>query len=174
MRIPSFPVRSRHLWRACALFAWLAAGCVFGAATTPNPGLKCYYPAPGAPVLDVAADVIVYGGTSGGVVAAVQAARMSKSVAFVVFGRHVGGMTAGGLTETDGVSSAVVSILDEPYDGWRHREFVGQENQPASLPGSDPDGVETVYWDPQTNDRLQRARVSIAGYPARFFRLRVR
>src|SRR6188472_1196920 len=80
---------------------------LFGAAATPNPGLHYYYPAPQVPVVDVEADVVVYGGTSGGAVAAVQAARMGKSVVLVVFGRHLGGMTSGGLTFTDGVDAAV-------------------------------------------------------------------
>lgn len=47
------------------------------------------------------ADVCVYGGTSGGVVAAVQAARMGKSVVLVEPGRHLGGMTSGGLSAVD-------------------------------------------------------------------------
>ncbi|HAC79260.1 MAG TPA: hypothetical protein DCG06_03120, partial [Deltaproteobacteria bacterium] len=47
------------------------------------------------------ADLCVYGGTSGGVVAAVQAARMGKRVALVEPGRHLGGMMAGGLSWSD-------------------------------------------------------------------------
>jgi hypothetical protein len=47
------------------------------------------------------ADVCVYGGTSGGVVAAVQAARMGKQVVLVEPGRHLGGMTSGGLSAVD-------------------------------------------------------------------------
>ncbi len=47
------------------------------------------------------AEVCVYGGTSGGVVAAVQAARMGKSVVLVEPGRHLGGMTSGGLSAVD-------------------------------------------------------------------------
>lgn len=46
-------------------------------------------------------DVCVYGGTSGGVVAAVQAARMGKRVVLVEPGRHLGGMTSGGLSAVD-------------------------------------------------------------------------
>ena len=46
-------------------------------------------------------DVVVYGGTSGGVAAAVQAARMGRSVALVEAGRHLGGMTSGGLSAVD-------------------------------------------------------------------------
>jgi NADPH-dependent 2,4-dienoyl-CoA reductase/sulfur reductase-like enzyme len=46
-------------------------------------------------------DVCVYGGTPGGVGAAVQASRMGKSAVLAVFRRHVGGMTAAGLTAVD-------------------------------------------------------------------------
>lgn len=46
-------------------------------------------------------DVCVYGATSGGVVAAVQAARMGKTVILADPGRNVGGMTAGGLGWVD-------------------------------------------------------------------------
>ncbi len=49
----------------------------------------------------IEADVCVYGGTSGGVVAAVQAARMGKSVVLVEPNRHLGGMTSGGLSAVD-------------------------------------------------------------------------
>ncbi|MDZ4289638.1 MAG: FAD-dependent oxidoreductase, partial [Prosthecobacter sp.] len=49
----------------------------------------------------VEADICVYGGTSGGVAAAVQAARMGKSVVIAEPGGHLGGMTAGGLSAVD-------------------------------------------------------------------------
>ncbi len=70
--------------------------------TTPNPGLKYYYPVPKAenPV-EVDYDVVVYGGTPAGIGAAIQARRMRKTAALYVFRRHVGGLTSGGLTETD-------------------------------------------------------------------------
>jgi len=55
---------------------------------------------PGAP-RTIEADVCVYGGTSGGVAAAVQAARMGKSAVIVEPGLHLGGMTAGGLSAVD-------------------------------------------------------------------------
>ena len=54
-----------------------------------------------APAADVVVDVAIYGGTSGGVVAAVQAARMGKSVVIIEPGRHLGGMTSGGLSAVD-------------------------------------------------------------------------
>jgi FAD dependent oxidoreductase len=50
---------------------------------------------------DHEADVCVFGGTSGGVTAAVQAARMGKSVILAEPGKHLGGMTSGGLSAVD-------------------------------------------------------------------------
>jgi hypothetical protein len=90
--------------------------------TTENPGLKYYYPTD-APVVHQDVDIVVYGATSGGVVAAVQAARMGKSVALVAFGRHVGGLTAGGLTATDGASDNVQGGITAEFfkmTGWSH------------------------------------------------------
>ena len=43
------------------------------------------------------ADVIVYGGTAGGVMAAVAAAREKASVILLEPGKHLGGMVSGGL-----------------------------------------------------------------------------
>jgi hypothetical protein len=54
---------------------------------------------PAASVVQV--DVCVYGGTSGGAIAAVAAARLGKSVALVCENNHVGGMTSSGLGVTD-------------------------------------------------------------------------
>ena len=46
-------------------------------------------------------DIVVYGGTSAGVIAAVQAARMGKSVIVVCPEKHLGGLSSGGLGFTD-------------------------------------------------------------------------
>ncbi|TCQ04236.1 FAD dependent oxidoreductase [Rhizobium sp. PP-F2F-G36] len=47
------------------------------------------------------ADVVVYGGTPGGIAAAIQAARLKKSVILLEPTLHVGGMLSSGLTKTD-------------------------------------------------------------------------
>src|SRR6266508_1342307 len=46
-------------------------------------------------------DLVVYGGTAGGVIAAVAAAREGLNVALVEPGTHLGGMVSGGLGWTD-------------------------------------------------------------------------
>src|SRR4051812_30211579 len=103
-RMNDFPSASRRTWSwgSVALLIALSVGMPRADAegpATPNPGLHYYYPvqAPERPqTLHV--DVCVYGGTPGGVAAAVQAHRMGKSAALAVFRRHVGGLTSAGLT----------------------------------------------------------------------------
>lgn len=61
-------------------------------------------------------DVVVYGGTSGGVVAAVQARRMGKSVLLVEPTQHLGGLTSGGLGATDiGNKGAIGGLARDFY-----------------------------------------------------------
>ncbi len=60
-------------------------------------------------------DVVVYGGTSGGVVAAVQAARMGKSVVLIEPGKHLGGLTSGGLGATDIGNKAAIGGLSRQF-----------------------------------------------------------
>ena len=47
------------------------------------------------------ADIVVYGATASGVIAAVAAAREERSVLLIEPGKHVGGMVTGGLGATD-------------------------------------------------------------------------
>src|SRR5688500_5008071 len=49
----------------------------------------------------VTSDLVIYGGTSAGVVAAVQAAKMGRTVALVEPGQHLGGMSVEGLGGSD-------------------------------------------------------------------------
>ncbi|EDY18854.1 putative xanthan lyase [Chthoniobacter flavus Ellin428] len=61
------------------------------------------------------ADVCVYGGTSGGVMAAVQVARMGKRAVIAEPGRHLGGMTSGGLSAVDVGDPRTVGGLAREY-----------------------------------------------------------
>ena len=61
-------------------------------------------------------DIVVYGGTSAGVTAAVQAKRMGKTAVIVCPEKHLGGLTAGGLGWTDsGRKEAVGGLAREFY-----------------------------------------------------------
>ena len=68
------------------------------------------------------ADVVVYGGTAAGVIAAVQAKRMGRSVLVVGPDRHLGGLTSGGLGYTDTGNKAVIGGLAREFYGriWKH------------------------------------------------------
>ena len=61
-------------------------------------------------------DLCIYGGTAAGVAAAVQATRMGKTAVIIEPGRHLGGMTSGGLGQTDiGNKAAIGGIAREFY-----------------------------------------------------------
>ncbi len=66
------------------------------------------------------ADIIVYGGTSSGLVAAIQAKRMGKSVIVLEPSDRIGGLTTGGLGQTDiGKKHAIGGIAREFYQNIR-------------------------------------------------------
>jgi hypothetical protein len=85
------------------------------------------------------ADVVVHGATSGGVTAAVRAARAGLSVVLLAFDDRVGGMTASGLGETDvgdpdtigGLARAfyaeVAAAYKAPDPHWRVEAHVAEE-----------------------------------------------
>src|SRR6188474_989740 len=61
-------------------------------------------------------DVCVYGGTSGGVIAAYTAKKMGKSVLLIEPGKHLGGLTSGGLGYTDiGNKYAITGLARDFY-----------------------------------------------------------
>ncbi len=72
-------------------------------------------------------DLVVYGATGGGVMAAVEAGRLGKSVALIEPQKHIGGMTAGGLGATDiGSKTSIVGLAKEFYHRvWQHYQDPG-------------------------------------------------
>ncbi len=67
-------------------------------------------------------DLVVYGATSAGVMAAVQARRLGKSVVVVGPDTHLGGLSSGGLGFTDTGNKAVIGGLAREFYHrvWRH------------------------------------------------------
>lgn len=65
-------------------------------------------------------DIVIYGGTSGGIAAAIQAARLGKSVVLIEPTDRLGGLTTGGLGQTDiGNKQAIGGISREFYQNIR-------------------------------------------------------
>jgi len=61
-------------------------------------------------------DIVIYGGTSAGVAAAIQSSRMGKSVVLIEPTDRIGGLTTGGLGQTDiGNKQAIGGISREFY-----------------------------------------------------------
>jgi hypothetical protein len=60
-------------------------------------------------------DLVIYGGTSSAVIAAVQAAKMDATVAIVCPDTHLGGMTSGGLGWTDGGNNSAIGGLARDF-----------------------------------------------------------
>ncbi len=78
-------------------------------------------------------DVVIYGGTSSGVAAAVQVRRMGRSVIIVAPEKHLGGLSAGGLGWTDSGRKEVIGGLAREFyqrikkhydnpDVWTHQK----------------------------------------------------
>jgi hypothetical protein len=125
-------------------------------------------------------DVVVYGGSSAGVVAAVQAARMGKTVVVLEPGRHLGGLTAGGLGWTDsGSKTAIGGISREFYQrihkhyqnpqAWKHQQASQYDRyrpQEDAMWTFEPHVAEGVYEQlvrehairVVRDERLQRSR----------------
>ena len=79
------------------------------------PLLLCFSRTPTL-ALDFDVDVLVYGGTSAGVIAAYTATHYGKSVLLVEPGRHLGGMSSGGLGQTDiGNKYAITGLARDFY-----------------------------------------------------------
>lgn len=100
-------------------------------------------------------DVVIYGGTSGGIAAAVQTARMGKSVVLIEPSQHVGGLTSGGLGATDiGNKGAIGGISREFYqrvkqhyakaDAWKQEKQRGTGNE-DTMWFFEPHVAEQIY-----------------------------
>ena len=72
-------------------------------------------------------DLVVYGGTSAGIISAVQAKKMGKSVVIVGPDKHLGGLTSGGLGWTDTGNKAVIGGLARDFYHRIWKEYQKEE-----------------------------------------------
>lgn len=121
---------------------------------------------PDAPCL--AADICVYGATSGGVMAAIQASRRGRSVILLAFGAHVGGLTSGGLGATDignkaaigGISSEFYQRLGRHYGKVESWTFEPNVAEKLFLEMLSEEGIEVRYEQHLTEVRKEGARIT--------------
>jgi hypothetical protein len=100
-------------------------------------------------------DVVVYGGTSAGVIAAVQAKKMGKSAIIVCPDKHLGGLSSGGLGFTDTGNKAVIGGLSREFyhrvwktyqseEAWRWQKREEYGNKGQGTPAID--GQQRTMW----------------------------
>jgi lysophospholipase L1-like esterase len=92
-------------------------------------------------------DVVVYGGTAGGVIAAVQAARLGKRVVLIEPGRHLGGMTSGGLGATDFKNPEAVGGMSREF----YRQIKQYYTRPTAWKHERPEDYKSVRHDPNSD-----------------------
>jgi len=123
-------------------------------------------------------DVVVVSGTSGGVAAAVQTARMGKSVVLIESGRHLGGLSSGGLGATDiGNKGAIGGISKDFYhrvylhylkgDCWvyeKRQDYEGKKPWRGSTEGWD-EGKAWWMFEPHVAEGIFKALIDEAEVP---------
>jgi hypothetical protein len=114
-------------------------------------------------------DVVIYGGTSSGIAAAVQVAREGKTVVLVEPGEHLGGLTSGGLGWTDsgnkavigGVSREFYQRVKKHYDDPANWEYQKPEQYGRYRPEDD------AMWtfEPHVAEKIYEQMLEEAGVP---------
>lgn len=113
----------------------------------------------------VQADVVIYGGTSAAVTAAVECARVNKTVVIVCPEKHLGGMTSSGLGFTDTGNKEVIGGLarefyqriyshyqEEDAWTWQSKEQYGNIGQ--GTPAMDGDKRTMWIFEPHVAEQI--------------------
>ncbi len=115
-------------------------------------------------------DIVIYGGTSSGVIAAIQASRMGKSVVLLHPGKHIGGATTNGLGWVDCKNHAVVGGIAKEFFSkvWQFYQNDANWIFEARHPLSDQHGpvspTERAMWvfEPHVAERIMKAMIKAA------------
>lgn len=115
-------------------------------------------------------DIVVYGQTSAGVIAAVQARKMGRSVVLVGPDTHLGGLSSGGLGFTDTGNKAVIGGLAREFyhriwqeyqkpETWKWQNPAEYGNKGQGTPAID--GQQRTMWifEPSVAERVFEALV---------------
>ncbi|MEQ1854303.1 MAG: FAD-dependent oxidoreductase, partial [Chthoniobacteraceae bacterium] len=119
-----------------------------------------------------AADVVIYGGTSAGITAAIQTAREGRTAVLIEPTKFLGGLTTGGLGATDiGNKRAIGGLSREFYAGifrhysdaakWRHQT---REDYFAKKPRGNTGGEDTMWtFEPHAASAVYDGMLKAAG-----------
>ncbi len=120
------------------------------------------------------ADVVVYGDTSGGVTAAVQAARMGRSAILVSPYGHLGGMSSSGLGWSDIGNDAILGGLAREFyhriylhyqspQAWTHERREAFKNEGQGVPGLNEKTELASVFEPKVAEAVFDAMIEEAG-----------
>lgn len=98
-------------------------------------------------------DIVIYGGTSAGIAAAIQSSRMGKSVVLIEPSNHLGGLTTGGLGATDignkqaigGISREFYQNIKKHYDNPENWLLQTREEYFADKSGRPQEGEDAMW-----------------------------
>jgi len=120
-------------------------------------------------------DIVIYGGTAAGVIAAVQAVKLGKSAVLIEPGRRLGGLTTGGLGATDiGNKSAIGGLSREFYrrvseyyadnSAWQYEK----REEYQSNRGNDVDEKYMWTFEPHAAEKIIGELIDESGVPVVF------
>lgn len=115
-------------------------------------------------------DIIIYGGSSAGISAAIQSSRAGKSVLVIEQSNRIGGLTTGGLGATDigskqsvgGISLEFYKNIKKYYDNpqnWKYQQ-ASEYSQSRNTPGEDamwtfePSAALSIYKQMLANEKV--------------------
>ena len=93
-------------------------------------------------------EVVVFGGTPGGITPAIAAAREGASVAVVEPSKHIGGMVAGGLSRTDYSNQQIIGGIAREF--FTRADAMYNDPQKTNSPNfwnSEPKVAEQAFHD---------------------------
>ncbi|MEQ8530998.1 MAG: FAD-dependent oxidoreductase, partial [Imperialibacter sp.] len=111
------------------------------------------------------ADIIIYGGTSAAVTAAVQAKKMGKTVIIVSPDIHLGGLSSGGLGFTDTGKKEVIGGLSREFyhrlyqhyqkpDSWKWQQQSEYGNKGQGTPAIDGNSRTMWIFEPHAAENV--------------------
>ena len=101
-------------------------------------------------------DVVVYGGTSAGVIAAVKTARMGKSVVLIEPGKHLGGLSSGGLGATDIGNKAAIGGMSREFYGRIFSHYNPNSDTAGTMWTFEPHVAEKIF-----NDLINEQKIKV-------------
>ena len=119
-------------------------------------------------------DLVIYGGSSAAVIAAVQAKRMGKTVVVVSPEKHLGGLTSGGLGWTDTGNKAVIGGLARDFyhrvwkhydrpEAWRWQDRTAYGDRGQGHAASDGEAKTMWVFEPHVAERIFENHVAEHG-----------